>query len=176
MSVLTGPEIIRQVVMGRIHIDPFIESNVGPNSYDLRWGNTYRLYTNTLLDVRGVNPTVEYPFPEEGMILTPGELYIMATIEEAGSDYYRPCIETRSSMARLGITTHLSAGYGDHGFKRQWTLEVTAIKPVKVYPGDRVCQIEFVTMDGKPMPYDQRKSSKYATQTGPTAAIGEENS
>ena len=88
MSILTGKEIIRQFVMGRIKIDPFDEENVGTNSMDMRWGSEILVYRNKVLDMRGPNPTKPLKFPESGVVLRPGRIYLLATIETAGSDYY----------------------------------------------------------------------------------------
>ncbi len=181
MGILSGPEIVDQVNAGRIIIDPFDEENVGPNSYDLRLGPNLLIYGNsppetyvnqlTCLDVREDNPTVGVVIPADGKVLEPGVLYLGSTIEKAGSDHYVPCIEGRSSMARLGISMHVTAGFGDHGFKYVWTLEITVVHPVRVYPGMRCCQIVFHNLIGVRQPY----RGKYVDADGTIASKSHED-
>ncbi len=192
MAILTGPAISDSVKSGHIHIEPFIEDHVGPNSYDLRLAPELLVYSvqqemlqitggpegnelewvsrNQPLDVRKENPTTSVHIPDDGYVLKPGILYLGTTMEYAGSDIYVPCIEGRSSMARLGISPHVSAGFGDHGFKGKWTLEITVAHPVRVYAGMRVCQVYFHEMKGEEMRYDRRKGSKYAESHGVEAS------
>lgn len=180
MGTLSGPEIRKQYKAGRIHIEPFVEANLGPNSYDLTLSPNlleYILGVETIgrrleafLDVRKSPETKKLVIQPQGLILYPGRFYLGATNEEAGSDHYVPCIEGRSSMARLGISPHVSAGFGDHGFKRQWTLEITVQLPVRIYPDIRICQVIFQDLIGEPMRYDERASSKYHQSTGVVAS------
>ncbi len=178
MGILSGPEIRKQHKAGRIHIEPFVEANIGPNSYDLTLSSTLLVYVleiteskiSVCLDAHKPTKTKEIVIPPHGLVLSPGHFYLGATNEEAGSDHYVPCIEGRSSMARLGISPHVSAGFGDHGFKRQWTLEITVQLPVRIYPDMRICQIVFQDLIGVPMRYDQRAGSKYHQSTGVVAS------
>lgn len=181
MSILTGPEIARQVVQGRIKIDPFDPLRCGPNSYDLSWSDQYRVYNDMepglvpsiihdfTLDSRGDNGTLRGTI-DDGMVLRPGRLYLMSTMETVGSDFYVPVLETRSTLARLGVSVHLSAGFCDIGWEGQLTLEVTVIHPIRVYPFMSVCQVAFHTTEGQRSLYRDRKGSRYQGQRGPTAA------
>jgi dCTP deaminase len=96
--------------------------------------------------------------------LTPGNLYLGSTIEytETGTGLV-PCIEGRSSVARLGLSVHLTAGFGDAGFEGQWTLEITVVHPLIVFPGMQICQICYSRLEGEPQQY----SGKYQGQRGP---------
>ena len=172
MCILADSEIFRAVSEGRIIIDPFDPSMVGPNSVDLRVGN--KLLTHIIsdeyphIDPRKKHPMKEHVIPEEGRVLLPGECYLGSTIEVAGSDYYVPMLETRSGYARCTLSSHTSAGFGDVAFKRQWVLEITVIKPVLIRPGDSICQVYFQTLKGTVLrPY----KGKHANQEGPTPSL-----
>ena len=166
MGILSGPAIREAFNNGDIHINPWMPENVGPNSYDLRLASTLMIYSAPSsfvpLDVRKANATKSFEISEIGHVLTPGVLYLASTMEEAGSDMFVPCIEGRSSMARLGISPHVSAGFGDHGFKARWTLEITVTHPVRVYAGMRICQVFFHDLSGERQPYQ----GKYLNSTG----------
>ena len=104
---------------------------------------------NTIcLDPKKDNPVIEYHIPEEGFILYPGELYLGTTMEWTFTKRYIPMISGRSSVGRLGIDIHKTAGFGDIGFDGRWTLEIVATVPVRVYPGMEICQIYFENPDG----------------------------
>lgn len=106
------------------------------------------LMNTNYLDPRKDNPTIEYPIPENGFILYPGELYLGTTMERTFTEKYVPMISGRSSIGRLGIDIHKTAGFGDIGFDGKWTLEIVATIPVLVYPGMEICQIYFESPEG----------------------------
>lgn len=91
--------------------------------------------------------------PERGWLLKPGIGYLMHTAERVRTDKYVPVLDGKSSIGRLFIAVHVTAGYGDTGFDGQYTLEVVATHPVVVYPGMRFCQIRFHTVVGAVLPY-----------------------
>lgn len=121
-------------------------------------------YRPAILDIGTAEPTVELEIPEEGRILWPGILYLGTTEEFTESAVYVPCIEGRSSVARMGISIHSSAGFGDVGFRGAWTLEVTVTHPVIVYPNRRMCQIFYLTTEGE---LGRRYQGKYQGQREP---------
>lgn len=178
MSILLREQIREEYEIGRIVIKPYDSRKLGPNSYDVSLGDelaTYNLKSkfsprNHYLDVRGNNQTTSFKIPKEGYKLMPGILYLGCTVEAIGSDYYIPMYEGRSSMARLGIQTHISAGFGDVGFKAQWTLEITVIHPVMIYPNMSIGQIYFNKIDNEYNFPQYRYNGKYASQVGPTAS------
>ena len=90
----------------------------------------------------------EIKIPEDGFILKPGKLYLIATKETIGSDYYIPMITGRSSLARVGVSVHQEAGFGDIGFKGNWTLELSVVQPLVIYPNMKICQISYNTITG----------------------------
>lgn len=175
MAKLTGLRIQNEVEAGRIVIDPFNPKHLGPNSYDLTLGPELRLYKNTPdyhsginpLDAKRENPTKVHTIGHDGYVLYPGKLYLAHTNEIAGSEHYVPCIEGRSSMARLGIQVHLTAGFGDVGFINQWTLEILVVHPVKIYRDIRICQVYFDTLEGT---IDRLYDGKYNETKGAVAS------
>ena len=130
--ILTGNEIHNQVKLGKIHISPFSAENLNPNSYNFRLGNRIKIYTEKILDPAKENKCKEIIIPDEGLVLQPNQLYLGHTIEEMGSDFFVPIMQARSSVGRLGLYIYLNSGLGDLGFKRQWTLELHAIHPLRV--------------------------------------------
>lgn len=161
--ILTGKEIKKQVNSGKIHIRPFIEENLNPNSYNFRLGNKLKIYTEKILDSAKQNKFIEITIPEEGFILEPNKLYLGHTIEEMGSNFFAPIMQARSSVGRLGLYIYLNSGLGDIGFKKQWTLELQAIHPLRVYPGMKVGQMLFWKPQGEITLYD----GKYKDSIGP---------
>lgn len=149
MGVLTGPEIARLVGEGRIVVDPFTPDYVGPNSVDVRLGSELLVYDGEVLDAHADNPASRVQMRRDGHILEPGELYLGSTVESVGSDYYVPMLEGRSSVGRLGVQVHMTAGFGDVGFVGDWTLEITVQKRVRLYPGMRIAQVYFLVPQGE---------------------------
>lgn len=98
---------------------------------------------NRFLDMAKENKIWLIEIPPTGVILYPDMLFLGTTIERAGSDWFVPCVEGRSSIGRLGIEIHATAGFGDLGFKSHWTLEISVKHPVRVYAGVEVAQVIF---------------------------------
>lgn len=101
------------------------------------------------LDMHEENETIEFEIPEEGFVLQPGVLYIGRTVERTWTDKYIPMINGRSSGGRLGISIHICAGFGDIGFDGTWTLEITCVEPVRIYPNSEIAQVCFFKPYGK---------------------------
>ena len=167
MSILLHDQIVLGHRNNKIHIKPFHPDQVGPNSYDVRLGHTLKVYTNEVLDVKIENPVETLKIPKEGLVLEPGTLYLGNTIEAVGSDYYVPMYEGRSSMARLGIQSHISAGFGDIGFKSNWTLEIIVHKKIRIYGGMKIGQIYFHGVDQMHNINNNLYRGKYYDQTEP---------
>lgn len=145
--ILTGSEILKEIEAGNIDIDPFDVTRLNPNSYDLTLSRQYGVYNSFPLDSRGVNSMIVKTFQE--LTLLPGTLYLMNTVERTSTTKYAPLIEGKSSIGRLGIEIHKTAGVGDVGFKGVWTLEVQVVHPVKVYAGMPIAQIMFHSVQGE---------------------------
>lgn len=139
--MLTGNEIRIQIESGGIVIYPYDEKCIGPNSYDVRLGDQLMVYREAVLDARRENRTRVIDIPEEGLVLLPGKLYLGKTVEWTSSPGYVPMYEGRSSLGRLGISSHITAGFGDIGFEGNWTLELSVVQPVRIYPGVRIGQL-----------------------------------
>jgi dCTP deaminase len=104
---------------------------------------------STPLDV-AVEPVTEaWAFDDRGFVLQPGIGYLMHTQERVRTTKYNPILDGKSSIGRLFIQVHATAGYGDPGFSGQFTLEVLVRHPVRVYPGMRIAQIRFHTICGE---------------------------
>lgn len=155
--ILTGNEIKAQLDKN-IVIDPFDESLLNPNSYNLRLHNELLVYEEIVLDMRRPNRLRRYTIPDEGFVLNPNQLYLARTMERTETHNLVPQIEGRSSIARLGLFVHATAGLGDIGFCGFWTLELFAVQPVKIYPGIPVCQIFYHKIEGSVSEY---RSDKY---------------
>ena len=200
MSFLSGPEIERiikvsetwdphsgelppQYAEGKyIRITPFEPKHVGANSVDLRIARKLFRYglpqidntgnVRNYLDSRDPNRIYECVDMEEwGAVLYPNTLYLGSTVEETECHGLVPTLETRSSFARLGLSCHLSAGFGDDGFKGNWVLEITVANPIRIYPNQRICQVAFSPVIGERRPY----RGKYSNSTGPTDSRAHED-
>lgn len=189
--MLTGDEIKRAHERGDIQISPFNNTFINPNSYNVRLDVSMCIYVPQLdgtlnydwhphlelcleqnrpfpkahLDAKIENPVWSFNIPSTGLMLYPDKLYLGNTIEAVGSSKYIPRIDGRSSVGRLGICIHQTAGVGDLGFHGTWTLEITCIEPVRIYAGMRIGQVHFDMPEGdRRIQYDKQPSSKYNNQ------------
>jgi dCTP deaminase len=154
--ILTGKAIREAWKSGDIEIDPFCDDQINPASYDLRLGDEVATYEfNGLVhDVRDPPARVEKrTIQSSGVIVRPGVGYLMHTRERVKTDKYAPEIGGKSSIGRLFISVHQTAGIGDSGFDGQYTLEVTSLYPIRLYAGMRIAQIRFHEMVGEPLLY-----------------------
>lgn len=155
--ILTGNEIKAQLGTN-IVIDPFDESLLNPNSYNLRLHNELLVYEEIVLDMRRPNRFRRYTIPDDGFVLNPNQLYLGRTMERTETHNLVPMLEGRSSIGRLGLFVHITAGFGDIGFAGFWTLEMFAVQPIRIYPGVPICQIFYHTVEGAISEY---RSGKY---------------
>lgn len=175
---LTGEAIRQAIQSGEIIIDPYDPKNINPNSYNLKIGNTIATLRpnrhETYWGSPDPNPDgyvcavavqktrdwveidlkekVEYDtteIPENGILLQPGELYLVPTVENIHTDYYEPIITGRSTMGRLGISVHQEAGFGDIGFNGHMTLQLKVTYPTRIYPFFPMAQVYFLTPHGE---------------------------
>ncbi|HZZ28954.1 MAG TPA: dCTP deaminase [Pirellulales bacterium] len=154
--ILTGNEI-RQQLGGNIVIDPFNARNLNPNSYNLALHHELMTYEEVVLDMRKANRVRRIEIPEEGLILSPNQLYLGRTVERTETHNLVPMIEGRSSVGRLGLFVHVTAGFGDVGFCGYWTLEMFAVQPVRIYPRVPICQIFYHQVCGEITEYQSDK-------------------
>lgn len=159
--ILSGKEI--QSKIGKeIYIDPFNESQINPNSYNLKLHNELLVYDNNILDMKKENKAKKVIIPSEGILLEPNKLYLGRTLEYTKTQNYVPMLEGRSSVGRLGLFVHITAGFGDVGFNGYWTLEMFCIQPIRIYAGVEICQIYYHKIEGD---YDKYISGKYQNNT-----------
>ena len=106
------------------------------------------------------NPTEKIIIDDNGYLLEPGRLYLGRTLEYTETYNLVPMLEGRSSIGRLGMFVHVTAGFGDVGFCGFWTLEISTIHPIRIYPGVGICQIFYHTIEGAIKEYDSGKYQK----------------
>jgi dCTP deaminase len=159
--VLSGQEI-KRMLGDRIVIDPFDESRLNPNSYNLTLHDELMVYEELILDMRKANRVRRLSIPPEGIVLSPGRLFLGRTAERTETHGLVPMIEGRSSIGRLGLFVHVTAGFGDVGFCGYWTLEMFAVQPVRIYAGVAICQIFYHDIQGDYLEYN---SDKYQNNT-----------
>ncbi|WP_105617959.1 dCTP deaminase [Vallitalea okinawensis] len=160
--ILSGREIKKRL-NGDIKIDPFNEEQLNPNSYNLKLHNELLIYDTPILDMKKPNPTKKIVIPKEGLVLEPGKLYLGRTKEFTETNNLVPMLEGRSSIGRLGLFIHVTAGFGDVGFKGYWTLEIFCVQPIRVYSDVEVCQIYYHSLEGE---HENYASGKYQQNEG----------
>ncbi len=145
--ILSGQEIKKRLGTD-IKIDPFNESQLNPNSYNLRLHNELMVYEEVVLDVKVPNRYRRLEIPPEGLVMSPSQIYLARTVERTETHNLVPMIEGRSSLGRLGLFVHVTSGFGDAGFCGYWTLEMFAVQPIRIYPNIQICQIIYHTLEG----------------------------
>lgn len=168
--MLTAHEILKQIKKGNIGITPFDIDCLNPNSYNVHLSNKLKVYDNTYV-LDSLRPNLgfydEIEIPEEGYILRPNTLYLGATKETISSNKFISAIDGRSSIGRLGIQVHLTAGFGDIGFTGTYTLEITVVQPIYIYPDCKIAQVYFEKPDGK---VDFLYNGRYQGQIAPNTS------
>lgn len=155
--ILTGEEIKAQLGKN-IVIDPFDPAMLNPNSYNLRLHDELLVYEEIVLDVKRPNRFRRHLIPPEGFVMQPRQLYLGRTVERTETHNLVPMLEGRSSVGRLGLFVHVTAGVGDVGFCGYWTLELYAVHPIRIYAGLSICQIIYQTLVGEVSEY---RTGKY---------------
>jgi dCTP deaminase len=165
--ILSGKKIHEEIKAGHIKISDFDPKRLGPNSYNLRLSREVCTY---MVDYRGLDMKQQYAcwqrtIPDEGFVMDVNNLYLCKTVEETFTNKYVPMIEGRSSVGRLGLFVHVTAGFGDVGFRGQWTLEIIPTIPIRVYPFVEICQIYFHTIEGDFALYDGKYQRSHQVQS-----------
>ena len=145
--ILSGKEIKKRLNKDII-IEPYNDKYLNPNSYNLRLHNELLVYTDDVLDMKKSNNVEKIIIPEEGLTLEPGKLYLGRTLEYTKTTKCVPMLEGRSSIGRLGLFIHVTAGFGDIGFSGFWTLEIMCVQPITIYPHVEICQIFYHSIEG----------------------------
>lgn len=144
---------------GSIKVEPFRRECLGSNSYDVHLGKTLAVYKDfpfwTLKSITKSKPS-KYHLE---VFLTPENFYLGVTQEYTETHKHVPFLEGKSSVGRLGIDIHATAGKGDVGFCNHWTLEISVKKPVRIYPGMPFGQIIYFEMNGTANSVQRKKIS-----------------
>ena len=179
--LLSDRDIRSHIDAGRIALDPYDASMIQPSSVDVRIDRYFRLFDNHKYPV--IDPAEDQPdltrlievAPDEPFILHPGEFVLGATFEQVTlADDVAARLEGKSSLGRLGLLTHSTAGFIDPGFSGHVTLELSnmATLPVKLWPGMKIGQLCFFQLSSPAeKPYGSAEyKSRYNGQRGPTAS------
>ena len=179
--LLSDRDIRSQIRENRVSLEPFEEAMVQPSSVDVRLDRYFRLFDNHKYPF--IDPAEDQPEltrlieakPDEPFILHPGEFVLGATYERVGlPDDIAARLEGKSSLGRLGLLTHSTAGFIDPGFSGHVTLELSnvATLPIKLWPGMKIGQLCFFQLSSRAeRPYgSQEYLSRYQGQRGPTAS------
>jgi dCTP deaminase len=181
MAVLSDRDIRGQLQAGRVRIDPYDAACLQPSSVDLHLDSDFRVFLNNrypYIDVRSPQPDLTDLVSIDGdepFILHPGEFVLGQTLEwvELPDDLVAR-LEGRSSLGRLGLLIHSTAGYVDPGWKGNLTLELSNVAnlPIALYSGMKIGQISFFQMSSAvERPYGSRElGSRYQGQSSPTAS------
>jgi dCTP deaminase len=193
-GILSDRAIVAAITQGDIEIDPFDRKQLNPASYDLTLGDEVAVYdwwvyigkeleargtgdgrylrvidANGVLDVKKEPTVTTFKIGPQGWVLRPGIGYLMATRERVHMKKHVGFLDGKSSIGRLFVQAHSTAGYVDPGFLGQLTMEVTVEHAIRLYAGMRIAQIRFHTMVGEPLhPYDGQY--KGDTARGPVAS------
>ncbi len=160
--ILSDKRILEEMKRGSIVIKPFHRRYLGSNSYDVHLGRWLAMYNDEILDSRKHNTVRYFKIPTEGLILVPSKLYLGVTHEYTETHRHVPFLEGKSSIGRLGIDIHATAGKGDVGFCNTWTLEISVRQPVRIYTGMPIGQLIYFEVSGEvAVPYSKKKSAKY---------------
>lgn len=179
--LLSDRDIKSEVAQGRVSLEPWDEAMVQPSSVDVRLDRYFRLFDNH--KYQHIDPAVDQPDltrlvevePDEAFVLHPGEFVLAATFEVVTlPDDVAARLEGKSSLGRLGLLTHSTAGFIDPGFSGHVTLELSnvATLPITLWPGMKIGQMCFFRLSSPAEhPYgSERYGSRYQGQRGPTAS------
>ena len=179
--LLSDRDIRAEITAGRVAVEPFTESMVQPSSVDVRLDRFFRVFENHKYSV--IDPSIEQSEltrevvvePNEHFILRPGEFVLASTYEIITlPDDIAGRLEGKSSLGRLGLLTHSTAGFIDPGFSGHITLELSNVAnlPVKLFPGMKIGQLCLIKLSSPAEhPYGSAVyASRYQGQRGPTAS------
>lgn len=164
--ILSDKEILQEIDKGTILIEPYRRDCLGSNSYDVHLGRYLATYESRVLDAKKHNKIVEFQIPDEGFEIQPGTLYLGVTEEYTETHNHVPFLEGKSSVGRLGIDIHATAGKGDVGYCNTWTLEISCVQPVRIYAGMPVGQLIYFKVAGEvERLYHSKDNAKYNNRT-----------
>lgn len=160
--ILSDKKILQAIDQKLIVIDPFKIECLGTNSYDVHLGKFLSTYKDRTLDAKKHNQVEEFEIGPEGFLMEPGTLYLGITEEYTETHNAVPFLEGKSSIGRLGIDIHATAGKGDVGFCNYWTLELSCVQPVRIYHGMPIGQLIYFMVEGDIQRlYNKKSDAKY---------------
>jgi len=167
--ILSDRNILEAVEKQEIVIDPFDRARLGTNSYDVTLAPAMMEVApenkHSLIDCKEDCDWDLFKIQEEGVVLYPGHLYLGVTNEYTESHRDVPFLDGRSSVGRLGIAIHVTAGRGDVGFFGHWTMEIVVVRPIRVYAGMPIGQLIWFRTASPPLvPYDKKPGAKYSAR------------
>lgn len=157
--ILSDKQILESINKKEIVIEPLDLNCLGTNSYDVHLGKYLGNYKDEILDARKHNKIELFEIPEEGFVLQPNKLYLGVSLEYTETHVHVPFLEGKSSVGRLGIDIHATAGKGDVGFCNHWTLEISTSHAVRIYAGMPIGQLIYFEVVGDIDNYYNKKSS-----------------
>ena len=164
--ILSDRSILKAITMHDIVIDPYDRDCLGTNSYDVHLSKFLACYNDEIIDAKKHNEVEHFEIPQDGIVLNPGKTYLGSTEEYTETRKYVPFLEGKSSVGRLGIDIHATAGKGDVGFCNHWTLEISVSQPVRVYWGMPIGQLIYFKVKGEvEVDYASKSSAKYNQRT-----------
>ena len=163
--ILSDTRILEEIEKGTIKVDPYTRECLGSNSYDVHLGKWLAKYNDEILDAKKHNQITYFEIPDDGFILQPQVFYLGVTQEYTETHAHVPFLEGKSSTGRLGIDIHATAGKGDVGFCGNWTLEISAKQPVRIYKYMPIGQLIYFPVEGEiEVAYNKKKDAKYSGQ------------
>jgi len=164
--ILSDKQILKEIKEGSILVEPFKRSCLGTNSYDVHLGRYLATYKDRELDAKRHNEIEHITIPAGGYVLQPNTIYLGVTEEYTETHKHVPFLEGKSSIGRLGIDIHATAGKGDVGYCNTWTLELSAIQPVRVYAGMPIGQLIYFCVEGEIKNYyNTKRGAKYVERS-----------
>jgi len=166
--ILSDTQILKKVKDNSLGISKFDSHNLNPCSYDLTLADSISEYTASILDVSKEQNIITRKIGISGVILSPGKVYLAHCNEELKIPRdLRGVLCGKSSLGRLGLLIHLTAGFIDPGFEGSLVLELACFQPIRIYPNIPIAQIEFSEVyNDMTEDYGQKKKSKYHKQKG----------
>lgn len=173
--ILSDKDILTEIKRNRLIIDPFDKDCIQPSSVDLHLGSEFRVFKHlehSVIDIKKhfKHYTKQVKINKKPYILHPHEFVLGTTLEKVQIPTHLVArLEGKSSLGRLGIIVHATAGYVDPGFRGNLTLEINNVGkiPVTLYPEMRIAQLSLVRLTSKPAFAYGERSGKYQNQEGP---------
>lgn len=187
--MILGDKAIREYLNQGLGVIGWKEEHINPNSVDLTLNSKMSVYSNFSLDCRKKNEVRKIEITEEGFVLEPSIVYLVSTNETIDlspleydngqrlkhKKHICARVEGKSSLARLGMFVHITAGWIDSGFKGSLVLELAVIQPLRIYPNMKICQIAFMVSTEVETHYGEKEGSKYQNQVGAQESKMHEN-